>query len=196
MAGVHEHERSFSMSSPVGATPDSYPPPLPPPAQTLVIARPPKRPVLAMILSVLFPGVGQLYNGQTAKAFALFAAFATSIYLADEVGMPFGLVIPITVFYAAIDAYRSATLINLRAAGRPTELEPAEDDAESPAWGAVLLGIGLVLLMNNLGVLQLAAVRRFWPLLLVAFGLVFLRRALKRRDEAAAAPRIDDGPVV
>ena len=182
------------MSSPVGTTPDPYPPPPPPPAVTLVTARPPKRPVLAMILSVLFAGVGQLYNGQTAKAFALFAAFAASIYLADDVGMPFGLVIPFVVFYSAIDAYRSAVMINLRAAGRPAELED-EDDAESPAWGAVLLGIGLVLLMNNLGILQLASVRRFWPLILVAVGLAFLRRAMKRR-EAAAAARIDDGPVV
>ena len=183
------------MSSPVGATPDTYPPPLPPPAPTLVPTRPPKRPVLAMILSVLFAGVGQLYNGQTAKAFALFAAFASSIYLADEVGMPFGLVIPFVVFYSAIDAYRSAVMINLRAAGRPVELED-EDDAESPAWGAVLLGIGLLLLMNNLGVLQLVAVRRFWPLVLVAVGLVFLRRAMKRREAVGAAARIDDGPVV
>jgi hypothetical protein len=190
-------ERSFSMSSPVGTTPDSYPPPpLPPAAVTLVTARPPKRPVLAMVLSVLFPGTGQLYNGQTSKAFALFAAFVGSIYLAAEVdGMPFGFFIPFAVFYAAIDAYRSAVMINLRAAGRPPESD-LEDDEESPAWGIVLLGIGLVLLMNNLGILEIAAVRRFWPLILVAVGLVFLRRAMKRREAAAAAARIDDGPVV
>ena len=184
------------MSSPLGATPDTYPPPLPPPAPTLVIARPPKRPALAMVLSVLFPGTGQLYNGQTSKAFALFAAFVGAIYLAAEVdGMPFGFFIPFVVFYSAIDAYRSAVMINLRAAGRPTEPD-LDDDEESPAWGIVLLGIGLVLLMNNLGVLQLVAVRRFWPLVLVAAGLVFLRRAMKRREAASAAARIDDGPVV
>ena len=180
------------MSSPTGVTPETYPT-LPPPAATTVVTRPPKRPVLAMFLS-LFPGVGQLYNGQPAKAFALFAAFAASIYLADEVGMPFGLVIPFVVFYSAIDAYRSAVLINLRAAGRPAE--PEVVDEESPAWGAVLLGVGIILLMNNLGILQLAAVRRFWPLILVAAGFVFLRRSLKRRDAVPPAPRIDDGPVV
>jgi hypothetical protein len=38
-------------------------------------------------------------------------------------------------------------------------------------------------------------VRRFWPLILVGVGLLFLRRSLKRR-QAAAAARIDDGPVV
>ena len=182
------------MSSPMGVTPDTYPPPLPPPVATTLVMRPPKRPALAMFLS-LFPGVGQLYNGQIAKALALFAAFASAIFLADEVGMPFPLVIPFVVFYSAIDAYRSAVMINLRAAGRPVQPE-AEDDAESPAWGAVLLGIGILLLMNNLGILQFAAVRRFWPLVLVGAGFVFLRRALRRREVVAPAPRTDDGPLV
>ena len=181
------------MSSPVATPPETYPP-LPPPMAPGAVARPPKRAVLAMVLGGMFPGVGQLYNGQTAKAFALFAAFAGSIYLADEVGMPFPLVIPFVVFYSAIDAYRSAVSINLRYAGRSPELESA-DDAESPAWGVVLLGIGLLLLLNNLGILQLAAVRRFWPLLLIAAGLMFLRRSLQRRDAAAVA-RSDDGPAV
>ena len=176
------------MSSPVATPPETYPP-LPPPMPAVAVARPPKRPGLALVLGALFPGVGQLYNGQTAKAFALFAAFASAIYLADEVGMPFGLVIPFVVFYSAIDAYRSAVAINLRWAGRPAMVE-TEDDAESPAWGGVLL------LMNNLGILQFAAVRRFWPLLLVAAGVIFLRRSLQRRDAAVVAARSEDGPVV
>jgi hypothetical protein len=183
------------MSSPVATPPDTYPP-LPPPMPAVgAVARPPKRPGIALVLGALFPGVGQLYNGQTAKAFALFAAFAAAIFLADDVGMPFPLVIPFVVFYSAIDAYRSAAAINLRWAGRPAVIEN-EDDAESPAWGIVLLGIGLLLLMNNLGILQLAAVRRFWPLLLVVAGFMFLRRSIQRRDAAAVAPRSDDGPAV
>lgn len=179
------------MSSPV-VTPDTYPP-LPPPLAPAG-ARPLKRPLVALVLGALFPGTGQLYNGQTAKAFALFAAFASAIYLAGEVGMPFPLVIPFVVFYSAIDAYRSAVSINLRYAGRNPDLE-SPDDAESPAWGVVLLGIGLLLLMNNLGILQLVAVRRFWPLVLVAVGFMFLRRSLQRRDAAVAA-RPEDGPTV
>jgi hypothetical protein len=182
------------MSSPVATPPEFYPP-LPPPVPTTAVPRPPKRPLLALVLGGAFPGVGQLYNGQTAKAFALFAAFAAAIYLADEVGMPFGLVIPFVVFYSAIDAYRSALAINLRWAGRPALIE-TEDDAESPAWGVVLLGIGLLLLMNNLGILQLMAVRRFWPLLLIVAGLMFLRRSLQRRDAAAVVARSEDGSPV
>jgi hypothetical protein len=181
------------MSSPVATPPETYPP-LPPPVPAVAAARPAKRPGIALLLGALFPGVGQLYNGQTAKAFALFASFASAIYLADEVGMPFPLVIPFVIFYSAIDAYRSAVAINLRLAGRDPSLE-SEDDAESPAWGVVLLGIGLLLLMNNLGILQIAAVRRFWPLLLVIAGAMFLRRAVRRRD-AAVVTRSDDGSAV
>ena len=104
--------------------------------------------------------------------------------------MPFALVIPFVVFYSAIDAYRNAVMINLRAAGRPPEPE-AEDDAESPAWGAVLLGIGLLLLMNNLGILQLMAVRRLWPLVLIVARV----RVPPPRDEAARSrrARAEDG---
>ena len=72
------------MSSPVAAPHETYPQ-LPPPVAPAVVQRPPKRPLLALVLGAIFPGVGQLYNGQTAKALALFAAFAASIYLADEV---------------------------------------------------------------------------------------------------------------
>ena len=60
------------MSSPVAAPHETYPP-LPPPVATAAASRPPKRPILALVLGGAFPGTGQLYNGQTAKAFALFA---------------------------------------------------------------------------------------------------------------------------
>ena len=60
----------------------------------------------------------------------------------------------------------------------------------------MLLGIGLLLLMNNLGILQLMAVRRLWPLVLIVAGFVFLRRAMKRREVVEPAPRTDDGPLV
>jgi TM2 domain-containing membrane protein YozV len=190
------YEEETSMSSPVGTTPETYPTLPPPPAVVPVPVKGPKKPVLALVLA-MFPGVGQLYNGQTAKAFALFAAFVGSIYLANEASAFFAFCIPFEVFYSIIDAYRNAMMINLRASGRPAELE-AVDDSESPAWGALLLGIGLLLLLNNLGVLDLFAVRRFWPLLLVAAGAWFLRRAMRNRP-APAAPvvsRIDDGPIV
>jgi hypothetical protein len=168
------------MSAPVMSPPEPLPP-LPPPTSLPygTSPRPAKQPLVALILSV-FPGMGQVYNGQTAKALVFFSAFVSAIYLTAEANpMPFAFFIPFTFFYAMLDAYRSAGLINARAAG--LSAVPEEDNAESPVWGAVLVGIGLVLLLNNLGWLNLAAAHRFWPLLLVIAGAVFLRGAMQRK---------------
>ena len=48
------------MSTPT-STPPSVPPPLPPAMPAY--ATPPKSPGLALLLSFLFPGMGQVYNG-------------------------------------------------------------------------------------------------------------------------------------
>jgi hypothetical protein len=169
------------MSAPVMTPPEPLPP-LPPPPAGLPYGtslRPAKQPLVALILSA-FPGMGHVYLGQTAKAIVFFSAMVTSIYLTAEVdGMPFAFFIPFTFFYAMIDAYRSANLINARAAGTPEM--PEDDNSESPVWGGVLVVIGLLLLLNNLGWLHLESARRFWPLLLVIAGAAFLRSAILRK---------------
>jgi TM2 domain-containing membrane protein YozV len=139
----------------------------------------PKSPVLALVLS-LFPGIGQIYNGQPAKALVFFFAWAGSIYLTAEASPFFAFVIAFTYFYNLIDAWRSATLINARHAGGQPPAE--EDTTESPAWGAALIGVGALLLLNNLGWLRLAAVQRYWPLVLIAAGAVFLYGSMQRAN--------------
>ena len=119
------------------------------------VGREPKAPGLAVLLSVL-PGLGQVYNGQPAKAFVFFFAWVGSIYGAAEINpFPFAFLIPFAYFYNLVDAYRSACLINLKAAGGAAVLDESTD--ESPAWGWSLVALGAVLLANNLGWLRLAA---------------------------------------
>ena len=55
-----------------------------------------------------------------------------------------------------------------------------DDAAESPAWGAVLMGVGAVLLLNNLGWLRLSSMQRYWPLVLIAAGGAFLYGSVQR----------------
>lgn len=169
----------------------SLPPPVLPPAGPQL----PKSPVLALILSFLFPGIGQVYNGQPAKAIFFFFAFVGSIYAVIEIDpIPFGLFIPFVVFYNLVDAWRSASLINARyLGGQPVE----EEVFESPAWGGALVGLGLVLLLHNLGWLRLAALGRYWPLLMIAAGGIFLFASLRRR-KAAGADGVErgNGPVL
>lgn len=153
-------------------------PPLPPPTAATA---PPKSPGLALLLSFLLPGVGQVYNGQPAKAFVFFFAFVGSIYGATQEPLPFAFLIPFVHIYNLIDAYRSAGLINDRARGGG--VQGLEETTESPAWGVTLMVLGFVILLNNLGWLDLSRLIRFWPVLLILAGAAFLRDSLRRRKE-------------
>ena len=158
----------------------SQPAPQLPPAPPQSFYKPPKSPGLALVLSLLLPGVGQIYNGQPAKAFVFFFSLVASIYGAAEIDpFPFAFLIPFVILYNLIDAWRSATIINAKAAGGAP---PEEDDAESPAWGASLVVLGGLLLLNNLGWIRLAALQRFWPALLIVAGGIFVYHSIRKRE--------------
>jgi TM2 domain-containing membrane protein YozV len=171
------------MSTPIAGPESSYTPPrLPPPAPYR--PAPPKSPGLALALS-LFPGLGQVYNGQPAKALVFFFAWVGSIYATVEINpLPFAFLIPFTYLYNLVDAWRSAALINVRAEGG---VAPAEEPTpESPAWGISLVVLGSILLFHNLGWLQLAWLQRFWPALLIAAGIAFIYASLEKRKSAGS----------
>ena len=177
------------MTSPRSGPAAPLPPPLPP---AVYPAGPPlpKNPWAALALS-LFPGVGQIYNGQLAKGIFFFFAEAFCIYGAGDINwFPFAFLIPFVYFYNLVDAWRSATLINARFLGGQMVAE--EDTSESPAWGAGLIAIGLLLLMNNLGWLRFSALERWWPILMVIAGAAFLYGSLRRRQGVAPGPRDDE----
>ncbi len=162
----------------------SYLPPLAPPPGASA-SRNQRNPWIALLLSI-FPGVGQLYNGQPAKAFVFFFGWVGCIWGAAEVaGLPFGLLIPFVYFYNLVDAYRSACCLN----GLATGLDLDKDQAlESPAWGVGLVVLGMVLLASNLGWLRLAALRDYWPVLLIVAGGAFLYGSVQRRKSAERGP--------
>jgi hypothetical protein len=152
--------------------------------------KPPKNPWLALLLST-FPGLGQIYNGQPAKAFVFFFGWVASIYGSAEISpFPFAFLIPFVYLYNMIDAFRTAAAINARVLGGMPE--PEDVTFESPFWGGGLLVLGLLLLMNNLGWFRLADFARYWPILLVVAGAAFLYGSIQRRREPAA--RRPDAP--
>jgi hypothetical protein len=165
------------MSAETTASENPRPPALPPHDPTRLM----KNPLIAAGLTFLFPGVGQIYNGQTTKALVLFGSFVGLICLtASGQPLPFAFGIPFVFFFSMIDAYRSAVLINVRRSGEP--LDSGEEPA-SPAWGWTLIVVGVVLLLNNLGWLDLYSLHRFWPVLLIAGGIAILFGAMKGKDE-------------
>src|SRR4029450_9495059 len=104
--------------------------------------------------------------------------FSGSIYLIVEGHpLPFAFFLPFIIFSHMIDAYRSATLINTRGTAPAVE----EADGESPGWGIGLAVVGLLLFLNNMGWLRLSALVPYWPILLIAAGIVLLRRSLQRK---------------
>ena len=160
------------------------PPPLPP-----VYAPPPKLPkvpLLAAVLSFVFPGLGQVYNGQINKAFAFFGGFVASMYCAINIDpMPFALFIPFVFLFGLVDAARSASAINNRFLGG--KAEPEDDSLNSPVWGGVLVAFGLLILLHNLHWLDFEWFRTYWPVLLIVAGLVFIRRSLEARKSTAGS---------
>lgn len=167
--------------------------PLPPGYTYAPVRRDPKSPVAALVLSILFPGLGQVYNGHVAKALIFFGIWAGCIYTMIEVNpLPWVFVMVFTTLFSYVDAWRSATLINARAAGG----DPAalEDVADSPLWGGALVVLGALLLLNNLGWLSLRELQRFWPALLIVAGAATLWNSLKRKkaQEAGREARTED----
>ena len=170
------------------------PPPLPPgPAPAAApYVRLPKSPGLAAFLS-LFPGLGQVYNGQIARAFVFLFGFVGSIYLtAQGHAFPFAFLIAFVYLYNIIDAWKGATAINQRFLGGEGE-KMAEETVESPLWGGSLVAIGLLVLLNNMGWLDLDRLARWWPLLLIAVGAYFIYNSIQKKkaeDTADEPPSI------
>jgi TM2 domain-containing membrane protein YozV len=177
-------------SQPIDPPPAAHPPALPPAAPYV---RLPKSPGLAAFLS-LFPGLGQVYNGQIARAFAFFFSWVGSIYLtATGHEFPFAFVIPFVYLYNIIDAWKGATAINQRFLGGRGEAE-IEPGVESPVWGALLALFGVLILLNNLGWLDLERLARWWPILLIAVGGWFVFESVQKKKAAEAAEAANERP--
>lgn len=69
-----------------------------------------RKPAISAILSALVPGLGQIYNGETAKGL-LFLLAAVILFL--SIGYLVGIVLyPVFWVYAVYDAYHCAKKIN------------------------------------------------------------------------------------
>ncbi len=173
-------------SQPLDPMPPVPPPPLPP-APSYV--RLPKSPGLAAFLS-LFPGLGQVYNGQLPRAAAFFFAWVGSIYLTSNGHeFPFAFLIPFVYLFNMIDAWKQATAINQRFLGGKAEAEE-ELGADSPIWGVTLVAFGILLLLSNLGWFDLERLARWWPVLLIAMGAWFIYTSVqgKKAEETKDEP--------
>jgi len=166
-------------------------------------------PGLAAILGFI-PGVGAMYNGEYAKGFIHVLIFASLIWAADHVSGVFGIGIAAFVLYMPIEAYRTAKAkqmgmpppdpfgfnnMNLfgsashpataatAPAGVAVEGEPPPEEiggSRVPLGAIILIGLGVMFLLNQFGWFHFDWFGRFWPLILIAIGIRVLMKRTGR----------------
>jgi len=123
-------------------------------------------------LFALVPGIGAVYNRQYVKAVLHFAIFAGLTIIADSGPGIFGVAAFAFYVFTIIDAYRSAQVILRNVVLNQQMLEEKAEDINIPVWGGVLVLLGVLFFLNNLGVFSLSEMTRFlWPLFFVGLGV-------------------------
>jgi len=127
------------------------------------------------------PGVGAIYNGQIVKAMIQVLIFGSLIALSDRVGGPmdtiFGLGAAAFYFYMVIDSYQTAKAKQL---GQPTPewFGLGDTKVNAPVGAALLIGLGVLFLLDNFGIPVFRHIGRYWPVLLIVIGVILLQRRL------------------
>ncbi len=127
------------------------------------------------------PGVGAIYNGQIAKAIVQVLIFGSLIALGDRVRDPldtiFGLGAAAFYFYMVIDSFQTA---KAKCAGKPVPEWFGLGDLKfnAPLGAALLIGLGVLFLLDNLGVPVINQIGKYWPILLIVAGFLLLQRRM------------------
>lgn len=157
-------------------------PPPPPPNSPYHAAPPPMNndvsPGVAFILG-LIPGVGAIYNGQYAKGLVHVLVIGLMISVLDRgdahsLEPLVGLMLAGFWAYMAFEAHHTARQ-------RRMGLVPDEMSSLFPTQGSrvpvaplLLICLGVIFLLDNLGVLDFDRVFRFWPVLMIGLGVYLL----------------------
>ncbi len=140
-------------------------------------------PTVAGILAGFFPiGVGAVYTGQYAKGLSHLVIMVLMIlgvssdlpwYMITMLGISMGFF----YVYQIIDSIRSAKAIQMgEPAPDPFGLAQAFGAGEKfegtkvPAGAAILIGLGILFLLHTAGLFEFG-LDRFWPLILIFFGV-------------------------
>ena len=127
----------------------------------------------------IIPGLGAVYNGDYTRALVLLSIWAglLAVGLTDSFGdvspvvwIAFGL-FPI---YTSLDSYRGAQARQLAAAGDGSAVAVTQ----RPVGAIVLIVLGALALLGNLGWIQGQWVTRGWPVVLIGIGIwLYVKRS-------------------
>lgn len=167
-----------------GAPASPYSSPVPPP-----IPNPHVSPQAAFVLG-LIPGVGAIYNGQYIKGLVhvvilglLFGIANSGISDSTE-----PVVVLMIIAFFAYQAFEAAHTAQKRRLGQAVDevWGLGSGPTRFPVAPVVLIALGVVLLLDNLGYLELRRILRFWPVLLIGLGVYMLVNQFGRRKEPQA----------
>jgi hypothetical protein len=155
-------------------------------------------PVLAALLGFI-PGVGAMFNGQFAKGFVHILIFAVLVHLADRTEAVGGLLVAGFIFYQVFDAYKTAKakqlgqvppdLLGLASltgeqpvaqGGIRSQVSAVTDKVDEygrrqnkpPVGAIVLIGLGVLFLLDNLGLVRLRNIDDYViPIAMILVGL-------------------------
>jgi hypothetical protein len=144
-------------------------------------------PFVATVLSMICPGLGAAYNGQTMKAIVYFAVFVglfqmavltggTPLFVLGFIGM---------WFFAALDSLRTAQMIRSGLTPDVADDILVQRFSGNPRlWGGVLGILGLMFLFQRLAILGFL-MKAILPVVLIGLGIYLVRGyVLKPKDDA------------
>jgi hypothetical protein len=142
----------------------------------------------------LIPGVGAIYNGQYGKGLMHVVIFGLFISILDS-GAGYGLTPLIALLlagfccYMPFEAYHTA-LRRQRGlvADEFSSLFPIHGGSRFPIAPVVLIALGVIFLLNNLDLLDLARALRYWPVLLIGLGAYMLYARMSGSSQASNQP--------
>lgn len=153
-------------------------------------------PGLAFLLG-LIPGVGAIYNGQYAKGIVHVLIFGLLISIessgaSNGLDALMGILIGVFPFYMAFEAYHTA---RKRLMGEPVDefssiVQLRPEAGRFPMIPVLLIILGGLFLLSNLGLVRLEEILRFWPAALILLGVWMLYERMR----PAPKPAKPEGP--
>jgi hypothetical protein len=161
----------------------------PPPAVPLRPADSSASPGWAFVLGFI-PGVGAIYNGQYAKGLIHVVVIGLMISILDSssvgpLGPLFGFLLAGFWMYMPFEAYHTC---KRRLRGETVDefssLVPLKGQpGRVPVAPLVLIGLGVLFLLNNLEILYIRDMLKYWPIALIGLGVYMLYVRLSAAPE-------------
>ncbi len=145
-----------------------------------------RSPKVAGWLSIM-PGLGLAYLGEYLKALTVALLFIGAIHAehTEAAGFFVMLVWFGQLFYTIQEARR----LNRESSLQPAAMAPAaRADKDSPLWGGILIGIGVLFLLDQFEMLHFGEIfERFWPVLIIVLGVQILLRGRRQNSRSVAS---------